>query len=236
MMTDPWARSTSFVLGAVVVAWGIVMVTAPFSEGIEPPTSTYRPVWLGLVWLSLGGIAIVGAMRRWRSSRALTAAGLALLVAGLTATTVLPKGSYFRMPPAWPRGSKPTVPPGYLWLAATALVLVLVGALIFAYARGPRRRTQRRRPGTWILLAITLSLAGFALWTGWHYSWLAPPIGTGPGELLTSSQSNLDFHRFVVFLATCLALPTGISLGRRAAARESGRREGSEEGTVGRGA
>ncbi len=235
-MTHPWTRSTSFVLGAVVVAWGLVMVTAPFSEGIEPPTSAYRPVWLGLVWLSLGGIALVGAMRRWRSPRALTAAGLALLVAGLTATTVLPEGSYFRMPPAWPRGSKPTMPPGYLWLAATALILALVGTSIFAYARGPRRRTQRRRPGTWILLAITLSLAGFALWAGWHYSWLAPPIErAGAVGLLTSSQSNLDFHRFVVFLATCLALPTGISLGRRAAARESGRRDSSDGGTVGRG-
>lgn len=75
----------------------------------------------------------------------------------------------------------------------------------------------------WVLLVAAASMAGFALWTGWLYGWAAPPgDGTLPGvstDLWTSQDSNLGFHRFIVFLAVWLALWAGLSVGAKSGPR-----------------
>ena len=75
----------------------------------------------------------------------------------------------------------------------------------------------------WVLLVAAASMAGFALRTGWLYGWAAPPgDGTLPGvstDLWTSQDSNLGFHRFIVFLAVWLALWAGLSVGAKSGPR-----------------
>jgi hypothetical protein len=216
-----WQTTLLSAGGMIVVLWGVVMASSSFDQGVAAGASGQRPVLLGAAWMILGSIAIGSMLPVRRSPRGTRIAAVTLLLAGLS-VTLLPGGSYYRVPPAWPRGTKSQVPPGYLWLTVSAIALTYVGAVALASTGAVRARPKRPRPGTWILSVLALGFAGLALWTGWLYRYLAPPTErTVLGDWYANQDSNLGFHRFIAFIAVVFTVSAGASLGRRLARRRA---------------